>query len=121
MRLVYQPQVDIQTGDVTGFEALVRWDHPENGAIPPSVFIPVAEESGLILQIGEWVMRKACADAASWKSKLSVAVNVSAVQMQSAYLPQMITEMLFADRPLPVSPGSRNHRDGAGPRHQPRR
>jgi diguanylate cyclase (GGDEF)-like protein/PAS domain S-box-containing protein len=94
LKLVYQPQIDIQSGEVTGFEALVRWDHPENGPIPPGVFIPVAEESGLILQIGEWVLRKACTDAATWTNKLSVAVNVSAVQMQSAHLPQMITDTL---------------------------
>ena len=94
LRLVYQPQIDIKTGNVTGFEALVRWEHPVNGPIPPSDFIPIAEESGLILQIGEWVMRKACTDAASWKNQLSIAVNVSAVQMHNTGLCEMIMQTL---------------------------
>ncbi|MHA6690262.1 EAL domain-containing protein [Devosia sp. A449] len=95
LRLVYQPQIDIKSGEVSGFEALVRWEHPVNGDIPPSDFIPIAEESGLILQIGEWVMRKACADAALWTNPLSIAVNVSAVQMQNAGLPDMIMQTLL--------------------------
>jgi diguanylate cyclase (GGDEF)-like protein/PAS domain S-box-containing protein len=94
LRLVYQPQIDIQSGVVTGFEALVRWAHPERGNIPPDIFIPVAEESGLILQIGEWVLRTAAHEAASWAKPLSIAVNVSAVQMQSPGLPQTILETL---------------------------
>jgi EAL domain-containing protein (putative c-di-GMP-specific phosphodiesterase class I) len=80
---VYQPQVDIQTGNVTGFEALVRWTHPQRGAVPPGEFVPIAEESGLILQIGEWVLRTACAEAASWAGDLTIAVNVSAVQIHA--------------------------------------
>lgn len=95
LRLVYQPQVDIQSGEVTGFEALVRWQHPERGEIPPSVFVPVAEESGLILQIGEWVLRTACNEAARWKSPLSIAVNVSAVQVHSASFAQTMHEVLI--------------------------
>ena len=83
LRLVYQPQVDIQSGAVTGFEALVRWSHPERGEVSPGEFVPIAEESGLILSIGEWVMRTACAEAASWADNLTVAVNVSAVQIHS--------------------------------------
>jgi diguanylate cyclase (GGDEF)-like protein/PAS domain S-box-containing protein len=94
LHLVYQPQVDIASGLVTGFEALVRWSHPTQGQISPGVFIPVAEESGLIMQIGEWVLLTACEEAASWTSPLSIAVNVSAVQMQSAQLPEMIAETL---------------------------
>ncbi len=94
LNLVYQPQVDIASGEVNGFEALVRWSHPTNGEISPGVFIPVAEESGLILQIGEWVLLTACVEAATWRNPLSIAVNVSAVQMQSAQLPQMIAETL---------------------------
>ncbi|MDB5529014.1 MAG: bifunctional diguanylate cyclase/phosphodiesterase [Devosia sp.] len=94
LHLVYQPQVDIASGLVTGFEALVRWSHPRQGQISPNVFIPVAEESGLIMQIGEWVLLTACEEAASWTSPLSIAVNVSAVQMQSAQLPEMIAETL---------------------------
>ena len=96
LRLVYQPQVDIQSGEVTGFEALVRWRHPERGEIPPSVFVPVAEESGLILQIGEWVLRTAASEAARWKSPLSVAVNVSAVQVHSPSFAQTVHEVLIS-------------------------
>lgn len=81
LRLVYQPQVKVQSGEVTGFEALVRWDHPQRGTVSPADFIPLAEESRLILKIGDWVMRNACAEAASWANPLSVAVNVSAVQL----------------------------------------
>ena len=96
LRLVYQPQVDVQSGEVTGFEALVRWKHPERGDIPPSVFVPVAEESGLILQIGEWVLRSAANEAARWKSPLSVAVNVSAVQVHSPSFAQTVHEVLIS-------------------------
>jgi len=95
LTLVYQPQIDIQSGDVTGFEALIRWMHPTRGAISPAVFIPVAEESGLILQIGEWVLRKACAEAATWTSPLSVAVNVSTVQIHAPGFALLVHEVLF--------------------------
>ncbi|WP_423069238.1 bifunctional diguanylate cyclase/phosphodiesterase [Devosia sp. CN2-171] len=94
LRLVYQPQVHIRSGEVTGFEALVRWRHPERGEISPATFVPVAEESGLILQIGDWVMRTACAEAARWKSPLSVAVNVSPVQIHAAAFAQKVHEVL---------------------------
>jgi diguanylate cyclase (GGDEF)-like protein len=95
LRLVYQPQVDIQSATVTGFEALLRWDHPERGTISPSVFIPIAEESGLILQIGEWALRTACAEAAKWTNPLSIAVNVSAVQIHNTHLHQMLGDTLM--------------------------
>ncbi len=95
LRLVYQPQVDIQTGEVTGFEALVRWTHPERGEVSPGEFVPIAEESGLILQIGEWVMRTACAEAATWPGHLTVAVNVSAVQIHTATFAHALHEILF--------------------------
>jgi diguanylate cyclase (GGDEF)-like protein len=95
LRLVYQPQVDIKSNEVTGFEALVRWRHPERGDVSPAQFVPIAEESGLILQIGEWVLRTACAEAARWKQPLSIAVNVSAVQVHNPAFAQTVHEVLI--------------------------
>jgi len=84
--LVYQPQVDIRTGEVCGLEALLRWRHPELGIVPPNSFIGVAESTGLIVPIGEWVLRTACAQAVKWQREghppISVAVNVSALQFR---------------------------------------
>jgi diguanylate cyclase (GGDEF)-like protein len=94
MRLVYQPQTNVDTGEPIGFEALIRWDHPTRGSISPGLFIPVAEETGVILSIGEWVLRTACAEAASWLKPLRVAVNVSAVQLHKAEFPQLLHEIL---------------------------
>jgi diguanylate cyclase (GGDEF)-like protein len=94
LSLVYQPQVDLVSGAVTGFEALVRWAHPEHGEIPPSTFIPIAEENGLIAQIGEWVLRTACAEAARWPTSLSLAVNVSAAQIHNPSFSRLIHEVL---------------------------
>jgi diguanylate cyclase (GGDEF)-like protein len=81
--LFYQPLVDMQTERVTGFEALIRWQHPERGMIPPVEFISVAEETGLIVPIGDWVLRQACAEAATWPSDVKVAVNLSPIQFKS--------------------------------------
>jgi diguanylate cyclase (GGDEF)-like protein/PAS domain S-box-containing protein len=83
LSLAYQPQAQVDTGEVNGFEVLLRWNHPTRGNFPPSLFIPIAEESGLILKIGEWVMREACREAATWLRPLSIAVNVSALQLTS--------------------------------------
>jgi EAL domain-containing protein (putative c-di-GMP-specific phosphodiesterase class I) len=94
MHLAYQPQVQIQSSTVIGFEVLLRWDHPTRGAVPPSVFVPIAEETGLILQIGEWVLRQACREASAWANPLSVAINVSAVQIHAQDLVQLIQEVL---------------------------
>ncbi len=96
VRLVYQPQHDIGTGELTGFEALIRWHHPQRGLVSPAFFIPIAEESGLILQIGEWVLREACKEAASWGKPLSVAVNVSAVQIHAPAFSTIVHEALVA-------------------------
>ncbi|WP_024514224.1 EAL domain-containing protein [Bradyrhizobium sp. Tv2a-2] len=82
----YQPLVDLVTDTVTGCEALLRWRHPERGMISPAEFIPVAEETGLINEIGEWVLRRACAEAASWPAHVTLAVNVSPVQFKSKTL-----------------------------------
>lgn len=95
MHLVYQPQTDVTTGAVTGFEALLRWHHAERGAVSPADFIPIAEESGVILQIGEWVLREACREAATWPNPLSIAVNVSAVQILAPHFVQLVHEVLF--------------------------
>ena len=83
LELHYQPIVEIASEKITGFEALVRWNHPEKGMIMPDEFIPIAEEVGLISGIGEWVIKQACHDAAKWPSNVSVAINLSAVQFRS--------------------------------------
>jgi diguanylate cyclase len=93
--LVYQPQKTIATEETIGFEALIRWHHSERGVISPETFIPVAEESGLILQIDEWVLRTACREAATWSRPLVVAVNVSAVQLHSVQFSHKLHEILL--------------------------
>ncbi|RWH36266.1 MAG: GGDEF and EAL domain-containing protein [Mesorhizobium sp.] len=94
-RLVYQPQKEISSGKMIGFEALIRWHHPERGNIPPSVFIPVAEDSGAIAQIGEWVLATACEEAVCWKTPLTIAVNVSAVQLHNPNFSRKVHEILL--------------------------
>jgi len=100
-RLLYQPCVDASSEAVTGFEALIRWEHPEKGPISPVEFIPLAEEIGLINEIGEWVLRTACAEAASWPETISVAVNLSPVQFKSHALPTVV-RMVLSDTGLPA-------------------
>ena len=95
LRLVYQPQKCINTGRVVGFEALLRWTHPTRGEVPPAEFIPLAEDTGSILQIGEWVLRTACREAARWREPLTIAVNVSAVQIHSPNFATAVHEILF--------------------------
>ena len=95
LSLVYQPQIEIRTGKVVGFEALARWRHAGRGTISPSVFIPIAEECGLIHEIGEWVLHAACREAASWTRPLSVAVNLSAVQLYDVNFARLLHEVLF--------------------------
>lgn len=92
--LHYQPVVRTRDNLVVGFEALVRWDHPERGIVPPSLFIGVAEESNLINQLGEWAVRRACDDAAGWPQTVRVAVNVSAMQFSSNGFVDMVTGAL---------------------------
>ena len=82
MHLVYQPVVDTDTGGLTGFEALLRWDSPQFGQVSPVKFVPLAEEARLIGAIGEWVLRTACEEAARWPANIRIAVNVSAEQLQ---------------------------------------
>ena len=92
--LHYQPQAHIG-GEITGFEALVRWHHPRSGLVPPSTFIPLAEETGVIVPLGEWVLRSACREAASWPKPLRVAVNLSPVQFQRGDLAKLVHEILL--------------------------
>jgi len=82
--LHYQPQIDLESEAVEGFEALVRWRHPERGLVSPADFIPLAEEIGLIVPLGDWVMREACVEAARWPAGISVAVNVSPYQFEDS-------------------------------------
>lgn len=82
--LHYQPQIDIETQTVEGFEALIRWNHPGRGLIPPGDFIPLAEEIGLIVPLGEWVIRQSCLEATRWPDEIRVAVNVSSLQFADA-------------------------------------
>jgi diguanylate cyclase (GGDEF)-like protein len=92
--LHYQPIVNLQDDTITGCEALLRWRHPELGMISPADFIPVAEDTGLINQLGEWVLFTACAEAATWPDGLKVAINVSPVQFKSSGLALRIVEAL---------------------------
>jgi diguanylate cyclase (GGDEF)-like protein len=96
--LHYQPQVDLRTGKITGLEALVRWNHPEFGLIPPGKFIPVAEETGLIDQIGEWVLRQACVENKAWQAtglmRIPVAINLSARQLEAESLAHTVLKIL---------------------------
>jgi diguanylate cyclase (GGDEF)-like protein len=100
--LVYQPQAKIRTGEITGFEALLRWTHPTRGDVSPGLFIPIAEESSFILTLGEWVLRNACQEAATWKRPLTVAVNVSARQLIDTGLADLVRNVL-AESNLPPS------------------
>ncbi len=92
--IVYQPQAHVATKAIFGFEALIRWNHSVRGLISPGVFIPVAEESGLILPIGEWVLREVCRQAATWSNPLQVAVNLSGVQLHAPSLPALVHKVL---------------------------
>jgi EAL domain-containing protein (putative c-di-GMP-specific phosphodiesterase class I) len=94
LKLLYQPQSSLSTKQITGFEALIRWHSPKRGLVSPAEFIPLAEEIGVIVQIGEWVIRTACREAAGWPQPLSVAVNVSAVQFGSPSLVPTILSTL---------------------------
>lgn len=93
--LVYQPQRLLDSGQLVGFEALLRWTHPERGSVSPSIFVPIAEDSGAIVEIGKWVMETACRTAASWDKPIMVAVNVSAVQLHQSDFAQSVHEILL--------------------------
>jgi diguanylate cyclase (GGDEF)-like protein len=92
--IYYQAQVEVATGEVRGYEALLRWHHPLQGLVPATRFIPIAEETGLIVPIGEWVLRRACREAAAWPRAHSVAVNISYAQLADGQLPRIVREAL---------------------------
>ncbi len=94
--LYYQPEVNLASNKISGFEALIRWNHPERGIVAPNAFIPMAEEIGLIAPIGEWVIKQACSAAAHWPDGISVAVNVSPIQFRNSGLTQVIAGALAA-------------------------
>jgi diguanylate cyclase (GGDEF)-like protein len=94
--LFYQPLINAQRNEVSCCEALLRWHHPQAGMVSPSEFIPVAEDTGLIIPLGEWVLRKACADAAKWPDNVNVAVNVSTIQFRKKGLTQTVLTALAA-------------------------
>jgi EAL domain-containing protein (putative c-di-GMP-specific phosphodiesterase class I) len=98
LALHYQPQVDVQTGQIVGAEALLRWQHPQRGYISPQTFIPIAEDSGLILPIGQWVLERACQQASAWQlaglPRIPIAVNVSGVQFQRQDLAEIVRKNL---------------------------
>ncbi len=96
LHLLYQPIVDAATEAVVGFEALARWNHPTRGPVSPASFIPIAEEIGLIPQIGEWVIRTACAEAARWPGHTRVAVNISPIHFANPHLPATVLSALAA-------------------------
>ncbi len=102
LQLFYQPVVDAASGKVQCFEALLRWFHPRLGAVPPSEFVPLAEESGLIGPLGQWVLRSACAEAAKWPAQFRIAVNLSPIQFKNTNLVNVIVGALAASG-LPAS------------------
>ena len=101
MRLAYQPIVALGENRITGFEALLRWEHPERGNISPALFIPIAEEAGLIGALGEWALRQACVEAAAWEGNARVAVNVSPIQFANVALPSLVASALAASQLAP--------------------
>ena len=102
LELYYQPQVRVTTEKITGFEALLRWKHPRLGYLSPAKFVPIAEDAGLIPQIGEWALRTACHDLAKWPEEVRVAVNVSPLQFANPALPSIVTNAIAA---AGVTPG----------------
>jgi EAL domain-containing protein (putative c-di-GMP-specific phosphodiesterase class I) len=100
--LYYQPLVNVQTNEISTFEALLRWNHPVRGMISPGDFIPIAEETGLIVPVGEWVLKTACKETVNWPDHVKVAVNVSPAQLKSRNLVKTVMTAL-AESGMPAS------------------
>jgi len=96
LELFYQPMVETSSGKVTTFEAVVRWNHPERGMLSPATFVPIAEETDLILKLGEWILQRACKDVAQWPDSISVSINVSAHQFRQENLPDLLFNAMHA-------------------------
>jgi diguanylate cyclase (GGDEF)-like protein len=94
--LHYQPLVNLQDNEIAAFEALLRWNHPVRGLVSPAEFIPIAEETGLIIPLGEWVLRRACQETANWPADIKVAVNLSPAQLKSRNLTEVVIDALAA-------------------------
>jgi EAL domain-containing protein (putative c-di-GMP-specific phosphodiesterase class I) len=94
LAVLYQPVLDLELNEIRSFEALMRWRHPVRGEVSPSDFVPVAEETGLIVTLGEWVLRQACADAAAWPDQFTIAVNLSPAQFKSQHLAETVVRTL---------------------------
>jgi EAL domain-containing protein (putative c-di-GMP-specific phosphodiesterase class I) len=94
LELFYQPLINLKSNEICGCEALLRWNHPTRGRVSPAEFVPLAEETGLILPIGDWVLRQACAEAANWPADIKVAVNLSVAQFKSPNLVQQVVSAL---------------------------
>ncbi|HWL47070.1 MAG TPA: EAL domain-containing protein [Sphingomonadaceae bacterium] len=101
LKVLYQPIVSARTQAVVGFEALLRWEHHSRGLVPPTEFVPIAEETGLIAEIGEWVLKTACEDAAQWPDHIAVSVNLSPRQLIIPALPNAVSEALASSRIQP--------------------
>jgi EAL domain-containing protein (putative c-di-GMP-specific phosphodiesterase class I) len=100
--MYYQPLVNLQTNEITAFESLLRWNHPTRGLVSPGDFIPIAEETGLIVQLGEWVLRTACKEAIKWPEHIKIAVNLSPVQLKDRKLLDVVKSAI-ADSGLAAS------------------
>jgi predicted signal transduction protein with EAL and GGDEF domain len=94
--IFYQPVYNVKSGKISSFEALLRWKHPVRGIVMPDEFIPIAEETGLMVPIGEWVLRQACAEASGWPERISLAINLSPAQFKSKVLVERVSESLAA-------------------------